>query len=218
MRLRHIALGLAFTTLLAPRARAAVSFAANLPEQVVPGQEIELRWSDLPPAVEEVEILLSLDGGRSFPIRVSPELDARSGRKVWRVPPIRGEHAMLQLRMGTGEAELPGPASPAFRIAVPRRLEGATCSAAIGDIGVAAYAELPSWSDLESCAAGASSLRPPEQHLGVPDPTYANARPDPVALDLPRETGCAAVLASDPCGRPCGRAPNSTPRDLPLRI
>src|SRR5690348_11056956 len=104
MRLASLALALALTTLLAARARAAGSFAADLPAQVCAGQEITLRWSDLPPAVDEVEVLLSLDGGRSHPIRVSSELDARSGALRWRVPDIEAEHVVLRLRMGTRDA------------------------------------------------------------------------------------------------------------------
>lgn len=129
MRPHAIALALIVAILPAPRARAATCFAPGLPPQVVAGQELVLRWSDLPETVEEVEILLSLDGGRSFPVRVSSELDARSGEHRWRVPPVPTADAVLRLRMGTRDAELPGPASRAFRIACARGAPGGSCSA-----------------------------------------------------------------------------------------
>jgi hypothetical protein len=69
-----------------------------LPRQVHAGQQIELEWRGLPREVEELEILLSVDDGRTFPIRVSPELEAREGRYLWRVPNLAAAAARLRVR------------------------------------------------------------------------------------------------------------------------
>src|SRR5438046_691846 len=50
------------------------------------GEVLELRWSELPARVEEMEILLSVDGGRRYGLRVSPECDPLTGCFRWRVP------------------------------------------------------------------------------------------------------------------------------------
>jgi hypothetical protein len=83
-----------------------------------------LSWSELPAGVEEMEVLLSLDDGRTWAVRVSPELDARERRFRWRVPNLPAAHARLRMRLGDARAEIEtGPTAP-FRIvgdsAVPK--------------------------------------------------------------------------------------------------
>ena len=71
------------------------------------GAIIEVRW-EIPcgedPAAEEAELVLSLDGGMTFPIRVSPELTACRDAFRWRVPALPSGRARLALRSGSGEA------------------------------------------------------------------------------------------------------------------
>lgn len=66
--------------------------------RVRPGDTVVLEWSGLPARSEEVELELSLDGGRW--VRISPELDARDGEWRWRVPSYSSAHAQLRLRTG----------------------------------------------------------------------------------------------------------------------
>ena len=216
MRLAPLALAFALTTLLAPRARAAGSFAADLPARVCAGQEIARRWSDLPPAVDEVEILLSLDGGRSYAMRVSPELDQRSGVYRWRVPDVEAEHVVLRLRMGTREAELPGPMSRAFRIDGARRIEAWYALPAVGR--VAGYSELPSFGDVAMSGARASSLHPPASQIRAREPGLSPAPPDPITLDAPRAGAGAALTPCERVTAPPVRLTPLTPRLLPLRV
>ena len=216
MRLAPLALAFAFTTLLAPRARAAGSFAADLPPQVRAGQEITLRWSDLPPAVDEVEILLSLDGGRSFAMRVSPELDQRSGVYRWRVPDVEAEHVVLRLRMGTREAELPGPISRSFRIGRAGEAEAWNAMTAIRR--VAGYSELPSWSDVAISVARPSTLYPPTSEIRAREPGMSPSPPDPITLDAPPAGAGAALAACERCAAPPAPLTRLTPRHLPLRV
>jgi hypothetical protein len=100
---------------------------APLPAQVSAGDTLTLRWS-VPDGVEEMEILLSADGGRHFAIRVSPELDPRAGAYRWVVPAIAAGEARLRVRVGRGAEEREGPPTSAFRIVVaarPAAVEGA---------------------------------------------------------------------------------------------
>ena len=72
-------------------------------ERVSPGATLEARWalsSSDPRVGDEAELLLSLDGGHSFPLRVSREVFPESGRAVWRVPSLPSSHARLALRTG----------------------------------------------------------------------------------------------------------------------
>jgi hypothetical protein len=54
--------------------------------------------------VDEMELVLSLDGGRSFPLRVTRTLSTGARSFLWRVPALPTEHARLALRSGR-EAE-----------------------------------------------------------------------------------------------------------------
>ncbi len=54
---------------------------------------------------DEMELVLSLDGGRTFPLRVTGRLAPESGNIAWRVPALPTEHARLALRAGDGEDE-----------------------------------------------------------------------------------------------------------------
>ena len=49
---------------------------------------------------DEMELVLSLDGGRSFPLRVTRTLSPDARSFVWRVPALPTERARLSLRSG----------------------------------------------------------------------------------------------------------------------
>lgn len=55
--------------------------------------------------IDEAEIVLSLDGGRSYPIRVTPELRPCATRFLWTVPALPTVHARLALRSGFEERD-----------------------------------------------------------------------------------------------------------------
>jgi hypothetical protein len=57
------------------------------------------------PGAEEAELLLSLDDGRHWTVRVSPQLDAHERRWVWRVPALAASEARIALRAGTARDE-----------------------------------------------------------------------------------------------------------------
>lgn len=68
-----------------------------------PGELVPLSWA-LDRAEmgrrDEMELVLSLDDGATFPIRVVARLDAADGGTRWRVPSLPTERARLALRAG----------------------------------------------------------------------------------------------------------------------
>jgi len=87
-----------------------------LPAAVHAGDTIELRWDALPVNAVEIELVLSLDGGRTFNLHISPELDPASTRFAWRVPNLPAERAVVAVRMGDREGEGIWNTSAPFRI------------------------------------------------------------------------------------------------------
>jgi hypothetical protein len=88
----------------------------SCPGEVRAGQIVELRWSTPAADVEELEILLSLDGGRHYDVRISPEVDPRAKVWRWRVPNLPTSEARLRLRLGSERGEREGAPTPAFTI------------------------------------------------------------------------------------------------------
>jgi hypothetical protein len=97
-------------------ARASGSAEIHVPATVVAGQVVELSWDGLPVGCEEAEVVLSLDGGRTFHVRVTPELEGRTDSFRWRVPDLPTEQAQLLLRIGGEAGERVGAFSRSFRI------------------------------------------------------------------------------------------------------
>jgi hypothetical protein len=62
------------------------------------GDVVEIRWDALPPGVDEMELVLSVDGGRHYPIRISAEMSGRETSFRWRVPNLGARVARLRLR------------------------------------------------------------------------------------------------------------------------
>ncbi len=84
---------------------------------LAPGSTAELEWApgaDFAglPRVEEWEAFLSLDGGATYPVRITPHLDQDLRRVRFQVPPIPTPDARILLRFGDERhetaIELPG--------------------------------------------------------------------------------------------------------------
>jgi hypothetical protein len=97
--------------------RSDVSFTQPEPGATLHGGDlVEIRWSGVPPEADEVELLLSVDGGRHFSLRLTEELDASSRSFRWRVPNLIAEGAALALRMGIGGREVKSAPGPLFSL------------------------------------------------------------------------------------------------------
>jgi hypothetical protein len=93
----------------------------RLASTVHAGDCVVIRWDHLP-GVDELEILLSVDGGRTYPLRVSPQLEGHETKHSWRVPNLGVSGARLRLRVHRGghEVEL-APSAPFDIVADPTR-------------------------------------------------------------------------------------------------
>src|SRR5262249_35825585 len=105
---------LALLVLLVAAPAAAGPHLAGIPARVQAGAELHIGWVGLGPEVHEAELELSLAGG--LWIRISPELEAREGGFIWRVPANLAGPARLRLRYGGGWFEAEGEVSMPFRI------------------------------------------------------------------------------------------------------
>jgi hypothetical protein len=79
-------------------------------QHVEAGANAEITWKLDTAAtrdLEEMELLLSLDGGGTFPIRVTRDLSPETRSFSWRVPLLPTAHARLALRTGeSGDEEI----------------------------------------------------------------------------------------------------------------
>lgn len=107
---------------LAVRADAAAGVRIVVPaggERLVPGQVVEVRWERLPNDVDEMELLLELDGGAPYEVRLTPQLIGSSRSLAWEVPNLPAESARLRLRWNHDGTEIEGEPSAVFTI-VPK--------------------------------------------------------------------------------------------------
>jgi hypothetical protein len=81
------------------------------------GDQVVIRWGAFKAGVEEFELLLSTDGGRSYLIRVSPELEGHSIQYAWRVPNVSAAEARVRIRARIDGREINGPPSAVFTLA-----------------------------------------------------------------------------------------------------
>jgi hypothetical protein len=94
---------------------------APLPGSELPaGSLAVVEWEDPPQEAEEWEAFLSLDGGRSYPIRITPHLDAGIRRFSFQLPPFPTRDARVLLRFGDERREVEFETAQGFAI-TPRR-------------------------------------------------------------------------------------------------
>lgn len=80
---------------------------------VRPGQRIDLAWNSTD-SVSELEILLSVDGGRHFSACISPRLEPGRRHFLWRVPREMTGDLQLRIRYNRGGREIEGPPTGAL--------------------------------------------------------------------------------------------------------
>jgi len=104
-------------TLISPRAG----------QVLYPGQHIRVEWNDALPSINlgafcEMEVWLSVDGGRTFSMWISPWLNGKAKSFDWIVPNTLTNAAVMDVRFGCEqfypESYAPQPAST-FVIAKP---------------------------------------------------------------------------------------------------
>ena len=203
-------IALALAAVIRPAvASSAATATIEVPAVVTAGQTVVLRWSALPEAVEELEIVLSLDGGGSYHVRVSPELEAHEGEYRWRVPDLPTRHARLMLRMGGAEGERMGALSPEFRIVhaegVPRVELG--------------FHEGQYWTGLDPLEGPIrAGITRDAAHFGglVDEPPCTS--PESMLRCAPPDVVRVPGTRAAPAAARQGRHSGSAPREVPLRI
>lgn len=167
-------------TTTAPAPHPEIQF--SQPEQEITlrgGETVEIRWSGIPREAEEIELLLSVDGGRRFSLRLTEELDAHSHSFLWRVPNLIAEKASLAIRIGVGGREITSAHGPVFRLSPDPSLPKVPLRWRSGEIWLDS-------DDGDDDASGRRSL--PVSDLSA-DPEAMTALPDDAgALDLPRSS------------------------------
>ncbi len=113
-------------------------------ERLAAGSTVTVRWTELPAKVEEFEILLSLDGGRSYGVRLTPRLDPATRELSWEVPNLPADDARIRLRVGVGGREIESTVSAPFVILGSPKAPAATLRFADGEWWTAALAAPPS--------------------------------------------------------------------------
>ena len=172
---------------------------------LAPGAEAELEWAPLAsfsrlPAAEEWEAFLSLDGGATYPVRITPHLDQDLRRVRFRVPDLPAADARILLRFGDERRETVVLPTERFSIAGPWRpslLPGMlTRASAAGEPAIPGRAGVVAW--VEGSRRG-----------GALREVVADGRPSLAArLAPPAAHEGEAVLASEPApSQPSGPPP-----------
>jgi hypothetical protein len=95
-------------------------------DELTAGTEAAVEWEALalPPHVVEWEAFLSVDGGKTWPLRITPHLDIAIRRFTFRVPDLPTREARLLLRFGDEVREVEVETAPRLAIR-PGRIPGA---------------------------------------------------------------------------------------------
>jgi hypothetical protein len=164
---------------------------------------------------DEMELLLSLDGGRSFPLRLTREISPDAESVRWRVPRLPSGHARLALRVGHEE-----------------QAESETILIVGGEFTILAGSGDPleelrrvhgEWRTREAAGSAGDAVEPglsdsaPQVHAAFP--SEEAALPSSCSAILPdRGRGHALALrVENPPGRPAAVPSFRTALSLPLR-
>jgi hypothetical protein len=175
-------------------------------ERLEPESLVEVSWSldRFPSGDDECELVLSLDGGRTFPVRVTGSLDPATRRVLWRVPALPTDQARLAVRTGSdGE-----PSEEALRLIGPSFVIAASVRAPVEEL----FSVRSEWRTREALAG--NSARDSVTDLGGQSPEGIHPGParETVALSgsraaalsrpLPAAAAAASRAASPPLEKP----------------
>ncbi len=183
--------------------------------EVTAGSRVTVEWEagELPSEIVEWEAFLSADGGRTWPVRITPHLDISIRRFTVRIPDVPTPRARLLLRFGDERREVeveapglfsivpaPGPAALSLlkggvaltrgERARPRNpgvvvwVEGNRDGSRLREM--VAHAALPSVRAVEPAAGfWMPLLGPGSARTSLPPPATADVQPPPERRDLP---------------------------------
>lgn len=205
---------------------------------LVAGTTAELEWAPLAPfgdlsEVEEWEAFLSLDGGTTYPVRITPHLDQDLRRIRWQVPDLPTPQAAILLRFGNEHRETPVELPVRFAIVaspVPSAAQGALALArrvrAPGEPALPGRSGVVAW--IEGSRRGGSArqvvaaeplgglragFEPPPAHRLV-----AEAASDPLPSGAPGRLPAKDAGSELPAGRRSTLAKAGSAPSLPSNI
>jgi hypothetical protein len=192
------------------------------PQPAVPlagGSTAVLEWAALPgwerlPASAEWEAFLSLDGGRSYTVRITPHLDRDLRRIGWRVPDLPARDARLLLRFGDERRETVVELPQRFTIVADLAgaagwPERAAFAAARGEAARPGEPGVVAWVEGSRRGAGRRQVAADPAALGRGSPqSELSSRPAPPAALAPAG---ARVEAPRGAGRRAGPAAAAAP-------
>jgi len=185
-------------------------------EILVSGTTRVVGWSVAPASGEEVEqeLLLSLDGGVTFSLRVTRELSIADRETTFRVPNLPAQRACLGLRTGSeGNAEILVARSEEFSITADPVAAGESFGIIRGELGT-----------LEAMGSALPPFSPPGLLPTIPDRIEEGSAETGIANDddtgSPGPAGSPSRLAagSGRSGSPSGvSGPALRSRSFPFR-
>lgn len=152
---------------------------------VTAGERVRLEWPSLPPDVDEFEILLSLDGGASYPIRLTPQLAPGTTVLTWEIPNLPTMAARVRLRAGFDGHEIEGAPSRAFRLLAREDLPPAPLRYADGEWWISVGASLWSLALTRRTEPTAQASKPAVEELGALAPSNPPLAPPPGTIAQP---------------------------------
>lgn len=191
--------GLVWAALAVPSAVSALEGGAPAVQLVAPragtalaaGSTAELEWASAATlaGVEEWEAFLSVDGGKTYPVRITPHLDQDLRRITWQVPSTPTPDARLLLRFGDERREVSVELPHRFSIVPsPVAAAGFTLASVAPDRGEPA---LPGQSGVVAWVEGSRRGGGLRQRVAAERPRL-QAR-----LSLPETRSEAAVLTTE---------------------
>jgi|HubBroStandDraft_3_1064219.scaffolds.fasta_scaffold11189_3 hypothetical protein len=191
------------------------------PEPAVPlagGSTAVLEWTPAPglerlPASEEWEAFLSLDGGRSYRVRITPHLDRDLRRIRWAVPNLPARDARLLLRFGDERHETVVELPQRFSIVADAPGAGgwperAAHAAARGEAARPGEPGVVTWVEGSRRGAGERRVAADPSALGEEAPPPAlSSRRTPLAATAPAVARAAAPRAAGSRSGPSAAGP-----------
>lgn len=175
------------------------------------GATVEIPLAEVRDA-DEMELVLSLDGGATFPVRVTAEIEPGTTSIAWRVPNLPSRSARLALRAGADGRESIRAIGAAFAIEPDPLARPEDAARVAGE-----------WRTREARDASPADL--PEDGLGASDSSLDQLFPDAALEDstapvpppqLPR-TGILPALRSAAFAKVETASDLDLPRDRPRR-
>jgi hypothetical protein len=194
--------------------------------KLLPGSRAVIAWEgvDLPPRAVEWEAFLSVNGGKTYALRITPHLDISIRRFTFRVPSLPTSDARLMLRFGDEKREVGFEAPQRFAIAtgardwapVPRRALSRGETPRKGERGVVI------WVEGSREGGGLREVASNEPLLGLSGvrpgalPLFPLLWPSAEERGLPPPAVTPALFPSTPAASAPARSPRSAPVEVRL--